>query len=79
MAAVQIVPSVAVNMMLSSYCDTVGFKLPITLPLIGQLLYSILLSLLAYPQFLHWPMYTLILSALCYGSFGGGPLVSCMM
>ena len=76
MMAVQIVPAIITNMMLSSYCDTVGFKLPLILPLVGWLLYSVMLALLAYPPFLHWPMYTLILAGLCYGSFGGSALVS---
>ena len=76
MMAVQIVPSISTNMLLSSYCDTVGFRLPLTLPLVGSLIYSTLLALLAYPEFLHWPMSIILLAGFSYGSFGGGALVS---
>lgn len=75
MMAMQIVPAITTNMMLSSYCDTVGFKLPLTLPLIGMTISSTILALLADPRFLHWPMWLVLLAGFSYGCFGGSALV----
>ncbi|XP_067932685.1 proton-coupled folate transporter-like [Watersipora subatra] len=52
----QIPLAVIVNLMLSSYCDRVGHKLPYLLPCIGSFLYSFSLAVLATPQLLDWPI-----------------------
>lgn len=78
-ALLQLPFSIIMNMMLSSYCDKIGHKLPLVLPLIGSALATIYLALLATTQFLVWPMATVLVYPLLNTIFGGYPMVSLLI
>ena len=62
------------NMLLSSYCDKVGHKLPLILPVVSFMIGSVYLSLLV--VFLSWPMWTVLIFPILYTMFGGYSTVS---
>ena len=62
------------NMSLSSYCDKVGHKLPLILPVVSFMIGSVYLSLLV--VFLSWPMWTVLIFPILYTMFGGYSTVS---
>ena len=63
------------NMILSSYCDKVGHKLPLILPILGSMLSTVYLALLATTKFLSWPMTTVLVYPILSTLFGGYPMV----
>ena len=74
---VQIIPAIISNIMLSSYCDKVGHKLPLLLPLLGSLIYMPWLLVNSLPQYIvSWPMAFILIYAGVYGCFGSFAMVS---
>lgn len=74
-ALTQLVPTVLSNIMLSSYCDRAGHKLPLILPAVGSFLSCSWLAMLTSSRFLYWPMETLLLFAFLNSALGGPPMV----
>ena len=71
--------SIITNLILSSYCDKVGHKLPLILPMVGTALATIFLALLATTKFLVWPMGTVLIYAVLNSGLGGYPLVGIIL
>ena len=65
------------NLLLSSYCDKIGHKLPLVLAISGNMLSSMYLALLATKQFLAWPMASVLAYGVLNRILGGFSLVSC--
>lgn len=72
---VQVVPSVLSNLLLSSYCDKAGHKLPLLLPVIGTFLANCWMVPLVNPALLGWPMETTLVFAFLNSFLGYYPMV----
>ncbi|KAF6031428.1 hypothetical protein EB796_010294 [Bugula neritina] len=62
--------SVLSCLILSSYCDRVGFKLPYVFACLGNIFCTGYLSLLATPQFIGWPMPVTLIYSFLYSCLG---------
>lgn len=65
-ALVQLVPATLSNLLLSSYCDRVGHRVPMLLPLLSAAMSTAWLAVMTTPGLQHWPLET----ALAYGVLG---------
>ena len=68
--------SILMNLILSSYCDTVGHKLPLVLPTVGSALASLILAVLATPSLLAVPIPVCFVYSVVHSAFGGYSMVS---
>ena len=64
------------NLMLSSYCDKVGHRLPLLLPSIGSMLASLVTAALATPSLQWLPMSSAFIYSIVYSMFGAYSMVS---
>ena len=65
-----------VNLLLNSYCDTVGHRLPLALSACSIILSAVVLAVLATPSLYHLPTALILVYGACNGICGGNPLVS---
>jgi len=75
-AAIQIVPAMLTNLLLSSYSDRIGHRLPICLPAISFALAAGALAVLSNNSLISLPIELLLVYGFLYSFLGGGPLVS---
>ncbi|XP_067933863.1 lysosomal proton-coupled steroid conjugate and bile acid symporter SLC46A3-like [Watersipora subatra] len=68
---VQLPLGILSNLLLASYCDKVGHKLPYVLPIFGNFLSTAYLAVLTTPKFLSWDMSAIFGYSILYTGFGG--------
>jgi len=72
----QIIPAILSNIALGSYCDKVGHKVPILIPLFGQLFSALWFGIMSLKATANWPIYYILIQGFVYGMCGSYAMVS---